>query len=87
MKMFRTKGFDGVYYILESGGGVTPINKRAFDVINRQNNFIKKLQTRNNKNNTIDAEEWYKENEGKYNLYNDPDEMVIDAFNAGRESK
>ena len=84
--MFRTKGVDGIYYILESGGGVTPINKRAFDVINQQNNFIEKLQAERNKNITLDAENWYRDNECNYNLYNDPDEMVIDAFNAGRES-
>ena len=31
------------------------------------------------------GEKWYEENKDNYNLYNDPDEMVIAAFNAGMQ--
>ena len=47
--MVRTGEYGGTYYILEVGGGVTPINKRAYDLINQQNTIIKKLKTNQSK--------------------------------------
>jgi len=58
--MIRTQGYDGGYFILESGGGVTPISKRSFDVINQQNTEItkkdKQLQQYKSLVKTVDAD-------------------------------
>ena len=58
--MTRAQGYDGGYFILESGGGVTPISKRSFDVINQQNNEItkkeKQLQQYKSLVKTVDAD-------------------------------
>ena len=43
--MIKTTEFDGLYYIVEDGGGVANVSKPVFEAIKKQNDELSKFKS------------------------------------------